>query len=54
MQRKAQPSEEDRGGESPEEDAAGNLDVVISETSVDFLAAGLGEESLLLKLSIYL
>lgn len=54
MQRKAQPSEEDRSGESPEEDAAGNLDVAISETTVDFLEARLGEESLLLKLSIYL
>lgn len=41
MQRKAEPSEEDGGGESPDEDATGSLDAAISETTVDFLEAGL-------------
>lgn len=42
VQRKAEPSEEDGGGESPDEDAAGSLDAAISETTVDFPEAGLG------------
>ena len=37
--RKAQPSEEDSSGESPDKAAAGSLDLAISETTVDFLVA---------------